>query len=296
MRTTSAHVKNVIPKYTNFLRTVRTTVLAAISLLFLTTTASALLEERGPSLLQLGTSVSPVADPYHAGSRILNPAAGTTITGYSVSAGFSRSFDMPEFDRFKLAAAAPLGDLTLGGWLSGFGQTLYSERTAGLNVSYPLPGSLQLGAGLSVTQVQVKNYGNDNTFSGDLGLFYTTRSWSVGASALNLASTPLSTFTDDHPPHMLHLAGSYTPLEKLTLLAEIEWMEHRDLTVRAGAEIWMLDALAIRAGYDSAPERIHLGLALRWSGLTGMGAYDYHPWLGWSHAFGLDWQQHPVAP
>ncbi|MCB2211309.1 conjugal transfer protein TraF [bacterium] len=260
------------------------------------TTASALLEERGPSLLQLGTAVSPVADPYHAGSRILNPAAGTTITGFTVSAGFSRSFDLPEFDRFQLATAAPFGDVTAGGWLSGFGQTLYSERTAGLNVSYPLPGSLQIGAGLSVTQVQVKNYGNDNAFSGDLGMFYAARNWSVGASALNLLSTPLQTFADDHPPRIVHLAGRYAPIDKLTLLAELEWMENHDLTVRAGTEIWMLDALAIRAGYDSAPERIHLGLALRWSGLTGMGAYDYHPWLGWSHAFGMHWQQHPVAP
>ncbi|GBE30265.1 hypothetical protein BMS3Bbin04_01297 [bacterium BMS3Bbin04] len=259
------------------------------SLLILTISSFAALDDRGPSLEQLGMAVSSIADPISASARVLNPAAGSRLIAWNYSASFSRSFNLPEFDRFQLAAAGPFGRSTVGGWASGFGRTLYSERSAGMNYSHPLYHELQGGVGLTYSQIQVKNYGSDFTVSGDFGLFWDDDRFTAGISVNNFPSLPMSKFADTTLPIGVQASGIIPVGQTVRVLAEIAYLENQDVAIRGGVEVWILPLLAIRMGYDSGTERVHLGLAIAWQGWTGQGAYDHHPWLGWSNAFGLQW-------
>jgi len=268
---------------------IRVITLIVSSLIILTVSSFAALDDRGPCLEQLGMGVSSVADPISASARVLNPAAGSKLVTWNYSASFSRSFNLPEFDRFQMAAAGPFGKSTVGGWASGFGRTLYSERSAGINYSRPLYNELQGGIGLTYSQIQVKNYGSDFTFSGDFGLFWDDDHFTAGISVDNLLSLPMSKFADTTLPSGIQASGIIPVGQTLRILAECAYLENHDVAIRGGAEVWILQPLALRIGYDSGTERVHLGMAINWQGWTGQGAYDHHPWLGWSNAFGLQW-------
>jgi len=245
--------------------------------------------ERGPSVEQLGYAVNPTADPISPAARALNPAAGSEITQWAMSASFARSFNLQEFDRFQLAASAPLGSWTVGIWGSGFGHELYSERTAGLNLSYPIYQRLQVGLGISGTQVHVKNYGYDFGSSADLGLHWGWQRLNVGMVIQNVVSSEFVRFAGNGAPRRGELAIRIVATSKLLLFVDAIYEDDHDLGMRVGVEAWLFDPLAVRAGYDSSSDRLHLGLAIKWSGLCGQGAYDHHPWLGWSQAFGMQW-------
>ena len=70
---------------------------------------------------------------------------------------------------------------------------------------------------------------------------------------------------------------------------EYEGQQYLPPGFRGGIEIQAMSPLVLLAGYDQAADRIHLGISLKVSSSTAYAAYDNHPLLGWSKAFGYTW-------
>lgn len=263
--------------------------LLVVALILFPGFARGMFEQRGPVLSRLGFACTAAADPLHPAARAYNPAGAALRSTWGVSSAFSRSFGLREFDRFRIDATGPAGPANAGVWFSSFGRELYSERAAGVSASTRLLGPVHAGAGISYGQVRVRNYGSDGFWSADLGLFAQVRSVSVGGSVLDVASTPLSDFGEHVPRRKAFLAASWRLDDRISLHLEAPFEQDHPAAIRAGVRARLFEALEVRAGYDSASERLHLGLAVYWRWFAAEGAYDHHPWLGWSEAFGVSW-------
>lgn len=227
-----------------------------------------------------------------------NPASWATLPGRALSFYAGQAFGL---SAMRFGAAHYVEPTALGAFAGGartFGSEDFRETTFNLGYArgFSLGTTRAIYVGVDVRYFQIAQgggYGSAGAAGLSLGgLVPILPGVHFGASATNLNGPTLRTETgDEELPRTLALGLSYAPDERLLVLVDGFKDIDRPLSVRAGAELRPVEALAFRLGVTTAPTRFTAGVGLRLDRIRAAVAAEQHQDLGWSPAasLGLQW-------
>ncbi|MBL0059724.1 MAG: hypothetical protein IPP35_11620 [Elusimicrobia bacterium] len=158
-----------------------------------------------------------------------------------------------------------------GGFLTDFGSSLYREREMGLSWGGRLADRAGLGVTLKRQDLTMDRYGGFGAYQVDVGVFGRLLPvLSAGITVKNLTQSPLGG-TPEAPPAIFSAGASLDLLARgSTSLAVVQESSGR-VSWRAGQEAWLHPAFALRAGFETGPNRFALGMGF----LRPLFALDY---------------------
>lgn len=232
-----------------------------------------------------------------------NPASPVGLDQNEAEAFASQAFGMSELRIVALAAAAPTRYATFSATGRSYGFSEYRETRIGIGAArgLPLSSSRQIDVGLSVQahSISIEGFGSSTAISASLGAQVNVLpSLRAGLHARNIShvaqddeaelSAPLSTAP------ALAAGLAYKPTEAATIVIDAEKDLDFPIALRAGTEIWVIDLLAIRAGFSTglasdggSPSRISGGIGIRSGMIQADVAAEYHETLGLTPAVSL---------
>ena len=257
--------------------------------------AQAQLAEGGGRALALGRAgVALGAEPWgHT-----NPAAWAGLDVRRVGLQASEAFGLDALRLATLGAGAPtpVGVVGVGARTYGFSERRETRLVVGLARALPLSPSRTLDAGLAVGyQADVtEGHGTVGTVLLSVGvqadLVPGLRAGLAGRNLLGLG------WDDDedlrHPASTvpgLAVGLAYAPSDRATLVLDADQDLDVGLSVRAGAEVVPVEALALRVGvFTGEATGFSAGVGVRAGRLRADVAAERHEALGWTPAVGLD--------
>ena len=209
----------------------------------------------------LGESL--VADSTGVDAFYVNPGALALAEGMGVLLGHTRLFNDGEWPAKSVAAVVPTtrGGSWGGSWTE-MGSSLYQERELSVGWAWRWRERLGVGAALKRQDVRIERYGTLGAWQWDAGLVGRPRpNVDVGVSVKNVTQTRLGGV--ESPPALFSagVSGGLFPNGK-TSLAATQTSEGRS-SWRAGQEIELQKMFALRAGYESNPNRFSCGFGWR---------------------------------
>ena len=256
--------------------------------------ASAQYAEGGARVLGLGRAgVALGADAWgHT-----NPAAWAGLAERRAALQASQAFGLAELRLGALSAAAPtaLGTVALAARTYGFDERRETRVKLGLARAVALSPSrrLDLGVAVGVESATVVGYSGETAVLLDLGVQGDVvpglRAGLAGRNLLALAradSVDLRQSAATVPG--LTVGVAYAPSDRATLVLDADQDLDFGLAVRAGAEVFVVPALALRAGVSSAPARFTAGAGFRAGAVRADLAVESHETLGLTPAVGVE--------
>lgn len=219
-----------------------------------------------------------------------NPASWSTLSGRAVSFFASEAFGLAEL---RLGAAHYVEPTRLGTFAVGartFGFEAYRETHLNLGYargfSFGTTRQFHVGVNARYYRVNIPQYGQAGTLGLSLGgLVSIGSSVYVGFHALNVNVPTLA--GHEELPRTLSVGISYTPSERVRVVADAYDDIRFPLAIRAGLEIYPVQALALRAGVGTEPVRFSTGAGVRVGRLRADLAAERHEALGWSPALAV---------
>lgn len=209
----------------------------------------------------LGESL--VADSSGVDAFYVNPGALAMAEGMGVLLGHTRLFNDGEWPADSVATVVPTkrGGAWGGSW-TDLGSSLYRERELALAWAWRWRDRLGVGAAVKRQDVQMERYGSFGAWQWDAGLVGRPRpNVDVGVSVKNVTQTRLGGV--ESPPALFSagVSGGLFPNGK-TSVAATQTSNGRS-SWRAGQEIHVQKMFALRAGYESNPNRFSCGFGWR---------------------------------
>lgn len=169
---------------------------------------------------------------------------------------------------------------------------------AGVSYGRKFGESLNLGLTAKVINSEIDN-SSGTAVAGDVGLTFAPRAFPVrfGIAVQNFGSDLELENTGDDLPTLIR-GGAAVDLfdDRLTLAADVEKVRSQDVTASVGAELRLIDILALRVGYDGridADDGLTAGLGVTVSDLSLDYAYIPFGNLGNNHRISLTYQWGP---
>lgn len=226
-----------------------------------------------------------------------NPAAWAGLDGRRAALQASQAFGLSELRLGALSAAVPtsLGTAALHARTYGFSERRETRVLAGF--ARPLPLSvtrrLDVGVTVGVESASTEGYGTETAVLLGLGVQGDVLpGLRAGLAGRNLLGLGLSDEADLRrsaaavPGVTVGLA--YTPSDRATLVLDADQDLDFGLAVRAGVEVRVVEALALRTGVSTNPARFAAGAGVRTGALRADLAVEVHETLGATPAVGLE--------
>lgn len=223
-------------------------------------------------------------------SATANPAAWATRGGGTLTLFATQAFGLSALRLASLHLVQTTRFGTVGGGARTFGFAAYREVhvQAGYAHGFRLGTTRRFYAGVGVRyhRLRIDGYGSAGTVGLALGGMAALRPglW-AGFRATNVHVPRLGGY--EALPRTLALGMAYTPSEALLVVLDVMKDVRFPVSVRAGAEVWPVTAVALRVGAATEPARITTGLGLRLGNLSADLAAERHEALGWSPAFSV---------
>ena len=226
-----------------------------------------------------------------------NPAAWSGLPAPRLGVQASQAFGLRELQLGALTAAAPtpLGTVGLSARTYGFDER--RETRVAVGVARPVPltptRGLDLGVTVGYEAATTEDYGSVGGVLVSAGvqadLLPGLRGGLAGRNLLGL----LRGEADDLRHGAATVPGlaagvAYAPSDRTTLVLDADQDLDFGLSVRAGAEVVPVEALALRVGVSSQPVRLSAGAGVRLGGLRADVAVERHETLGLTPAFGVE--------
>ena len=226
-----------------------------------------------------------------------NPAAWAGLADRRAGLQASQAFGLGELRLGALSAAAPtgLGTVALAARTYGFSERRETRVKLGLARPLRLGASRQLDVGLAVgvEAASVEGYDSETALLLDLGVqgdvLPGLRVGLAGRNLLALArddAADLRQSTATVPG--LAVGVAYAPSARATVVLDADQDLDAGLAVRAGAEVLVVPALALRVGVSSEPVRFTAGAGFRSGALRADLAVESHETLGLTPAVGVE--------
>lgn len=151
----------------------------------------------------------------------------------------------------------------------------------------PVSDRLSLGGTLGYYRMEIADVIADGV-TADVGALYQSP-WSgltFGASVRNIGTRAQFTLDEEELPLTLVLGASYRPANRLLFVLDYESARNQGGVIRAGAEYQLIDALALRVGYNGSNETdngLTLGAGFSFNDIRLDYAYVPFGDLGQSH-------------
>ena len=227
----------------------------------------------------------------------VNPAAWAGLDERRAGLQASQAFGVGEMGLGALSAAAPTpaGTAALAARTYGFSERRETQVKLGFGRPLALSTSRRLDVGLAVgiETASVEGYGSETALLLDLGVQgEVVTGLRVGLSGRNLLALARDDESDLRqsaatvPAITVGLA--YAPSETATLVLDASQDLDFGLSVRGGAEVYVVPELALRVGVSSEPVRFSGGAGVQVSALRADLAFEVHETLGLTPAVGLE--------
>lgn len=226
-----------------------------------------------------------------------NPAAWAGLRERRVGLQASQAFGLSELRLATLSAGAPtpVGTVGLAARSYGFSERRETRVIVGLGRPLPISPSRRLDVGVSVGYESAATEGYDSV--GAVLLSAGVQSELVpglrgGLAARNLLGLGRSD-EDDLRYSAATVPGltvglAYAPSERALLVLDADQDLDFGLSIRAGAEVLPVEALALRVGVSTEPVRFTAGAGVRVGGLRADVAVERHETLGLTPAVGVE--------
>ena len=253
--------------------------------------AEAQLAEGGARVLALGRAgVALGAQPWgHT-----NPAALAGLGARRVGLQASQAFGLSELALASATAAAPTPVGTAGLSARTFGFSERRETRVALAVARPLrlgpSRRLDLGVSVGVESAATEGFASTTAVVVGAGaqadLAPGLRAGLAARNLLGLASDDLRRSAATVPGLTVGLA--YRPSPRALVVVDADQDLDLGLSARAGVELAVVDALALRLGVSTAPVRLTGGVGVSVGGLRADVAVERHESLGVTPAVGVE--------
>ena len=257
-------------------------------------TASAQYAEGGARVLALGRAgVALGGDAWgHT-----NPAAWADLQDRRAAIQASQAFGLSELRLGALTAASPtaLGTVALAARTYGFSERGETRVKVGFARQLALSTNRRLDAGVAVgvETASVQGYDSETAILLDVGVQgRVVNGLRAGLSGRNLLALARDDEADLRQSSAtvpgLTVGLAYSPSEKATLVIDADQNLDFGLSVRAGAEVFVVPALALRVGVSSEPVRFSGGAGFAAGPLRADLAFELHETLGMTPAVGVE--------
>lgn len=191
----------------------------------------------------------------------------------------------------SLAFSLPVKPGVFGISLSRNGYAQYRELLTGLVFSKSFGDKISAGVKLDHLQIsQGAEYGKKQMFIGEAGLLAKlTKHLQFGVHLFNANRAKWNDWQDERIPTTLSAGFCYTFSEKALANLEIEKSSYHPFDVRFGMEYKPVKTMAIRAGFNTYPQQLSLGIGMDFSGFGMDMAATWHPVLGISPGISLQY-------
>lgn len=218
-------------------------------------------------------------------SFFYNPAGLSINTSNQVAASFYAPADLPRLATLGLQANYNLKGFHVATGIDHFGDKLYQENKLGVAVAKKID-RVALGLKFSYLNASVENISSQSTPVLEFGLIANVHpKVNFGFHAFNLTGAKL--FLSQNIPTVLRFGGSFSPIEQVSVNAEIERIFNEYYTFKGGLEYLIRPFLAIRSGLNSKLQTSHFGLGFIGRQWQIDVALHTHPSLGISNHFTL---------
>lgn len=240
---------------------------------------------RSSGLSNSSVALSDIWSYYH------NPAATAELKSIEAGVFYESRFLAKELQTQAIAFALPIkkGVFSLGATTFGYEQ--YRSTKAGLGYSLQLSENFFLGAQVNMHQLRFnENYGSSLSATGEIGLLAkVSEKWMVGISAMNFGAQKISAI-EERFTSVLRAGFRYKLSEVVLITGEVEKQTIHDFSFKGGIEYVPVKNFFVRLGAQSGPTSFAFGLGYKWNQLSMDIATNYHPILGWTPSFGLNYQ------
>lgn len=234
-----------------------------------------------------GSGVAFANDPE---GQFINPAVLTQVPGKALTLFYSRPFGIKEISLSSVSASAGLGKLSFGAAAVHLGQTYFNDHTYLLSLALKpsLPSArgktakhFSVGMQTAFRHVRVSNYEAQREWHLHAGLLATINqqlAWGAAfGNFFRIGKAPA--------PRSLTLGLSYHPSQKL--LGQIDFYKQSGFPheIRGGMEMTLFEALVLRAGMGTNPERFTVGLAFALQPVRLHFTTFSHFDLGWTQQY-----------
>ncbi len=241
-----------------------------------------------PGARQIALSHSDAALSNDVFAVFTNPAGLAQMNWRELGVYYSPSpFGVNELANAYAAYIEPFsfGNLAIGYMQYGF--ELYKENKIALSYSSNVDNKLFVGVTGLYQNLSIERYGNDNTFTINLGaLYYLSDITRLGVYTHNLFRATYGS-EPDQIPFVLGFGASYDFNEDITFNGSVEKEIDFDPSFRLGVEYSIIEYLTLRSGFMSEPSSYSVGVGIHYSFLNLDYAFFSHPDLGLTHQMGI---------
>lgn len=239
-------------------------------------------------------------NPAAVGSGLLNVniyanAIGVFSDPVSVTAFKKRNFAISSGKRFGLnllrhhstAIAQPIKKGFIAVGASFFGDKLYGETIWCLAMGRKLSDKLNIGMGLMIYDLQIKNYGNASSLGINVGWRMELNESLHWRGIWRNINGPTIGKSKDEIPQVIVSALVYNPRPKTTIVMEWEQDTSYKSRLKFGGEFKLFPWVVIHTGHASSPNQTTAGLEIFYKQLNINYAVSSHSHLDLSHWFGV---------
>lgn len=239
-------------------------------------------------------------NPAAVGSGLLNVniyanAIGVFSDPVSVTAFKKRNFAISSGKRFGLnllrhhstAIAQPIKKGFIAVGASFFGDKLYGETIWCLAMGRKLSDKLNIGMGLMIYDLQIKNYGNASSLGINVGWRMELNESLHWRGIWRNINGPTIGKSKDEIPQVIVSALVYNPIPKTTIAMEWEQDTSYESRLKFGGEFKLFPWVVIHTGHASSPNQTTAGLEIFYKQLNINYAVSSHSHLDLSHWFGV---------
>lgn len=216
-----------------------------------------------------------------------NLAGGESLEGFAANTFLSQRFLSADLNIIGMAAAIPTNTGTFGLTVRHLGFDLWREQMAGVSYARQLAKGLSFGGQIDYYHLDLKEYGNQSTFTFELGLQLELSSdVLLGLYTVNPVRAGLT--EDEILPSFLALGIAYRLNESLDLLGEVQQTLQGSTDLKFGLAYKIIEALEAQLGFQSKASVFSFGLSYQSNyGLQLGMAMNYHQVLGLTPSVGV---------
>ncbi|MBD3403374.1 hypothetical protein GF420_10800 [candidate division GN15 bacterium] len=220
---------------------------------------------------------------YSTPSELLQlPTGSMPDRRWDIEAGFTRQYELSDFDQFFIAGAYRYGPVTAALGLAQQGSAdLYREQLVKFSIAYYYR-HFSLGASMSGEQVDITgDYHQLRSHAFGFGAGYRSDRFSVGFSADNLNKPTLYNGAVPRNP----IYATYLELlghRSFSFTGRITWEETEEVQLALGQRIALAESTSFTWGVGTNPVEYGVGIEFRFGRHVFSYAASYHPTLGLS--------------
>lgn len=176
-----------------------------------------------------------------------------------------------------------------GFFVTDFGSALYREKEVGIAWGGRIGDRAGLGGTVKRQEVEIERYGRLAAYQMDVGLFGRPHpKVGAGVSVKNITQSHLGG-TPESPPALLNAGVSVDAFARGSTSLAVVSESGGKVSWRAGQEAWLHPAFALRAGFETDPNRFALGMGFRFSVFALDYAFLTNPLLPDQHSFNFSY-------